>query len=111
MNRAENYLSEAKNKICDMIKFLVADIYVKHGGSLEDVEKSVSDVELGRSSWVSVEVGTGSIEEWCIEDYVITDDELSFICGDNSEEVKPQEVSAEELVRIYTNLYNYWKKL
>lgn len=106
MNIAENYLSEAKNKIFDKIKFLVTDIYVKHGGSLKDAKKLVTDDEIGRTSQITI-----GDDRWYIEEYRITGGELSFICGISGKEVKPQEVSAEELVRIYTNLYNYWKKL
>lgn len=121
MNHIEEHLQETREYYKENIVRLVTLIYIHHNEKFpnweEDEEISVKNPEIGSSSRISVEVTntydeSTSIEKWQIEEYHINiSGDLFFWCNDTLEEVKWTNVATDELVAIYTSLYNYWEKV
>ena len=119
MNHIEEHLQKAREHYKENIVRLVTLIYIHHNGNFpnweEDEEISVEDSEIGRTSRISVKVNFAScesIEQWTIEEYHINvNGDLYFWCNDTLEEIEWSNVATDELVSIFTNLYNYWEKV
>ena len=121
MNHIEEHLQKAREHYKENIVRLVTLIYIHHNGNFpnweEDEEISVENSEIRSSSRISVEVTntydeSTSIEKWLIEEYHINvNGDLFFWCNDTLEEVEWTNVATDELVAIYTRLYNYWEKV
>lgn len=120
MNHIQLHLQNTRALCKDSIVRLVTLIYIKHNGQFpnweNDEEISVENSELGSTGYVSVEVtntdNSTSIEKWSIEEYrVNVSGELFFWCNDTLEEINWNDVSTDELVTIYTRLYNYYQKI
>jgi hypothetical protein len=121
MNHIEQHLQNARETYKESIVTLVTLIYIKHNKVFpnwsEDEEISVENTELGSTGYISVEVSntydnSTSIERWSIEEYrVNVSGELFFWCNDTLEEIEWKDVATDELVTIYTRLYNYWEKI
>lgn len=117
LNQMEQTLMNSREKCKSLIVTLITLIYIKHNGNFpnwaEDEEISVEDSEIGSTSRISVEVTntydeSTYIEKWTIEEYHINvNGDLFFWCNDTLEEIEWTNVSTDELVSIYTKLYNY----
>lgn len=109
------HLEETRQHYKECIVSVITQIYIKHTGNLPDwsadEEISVENSEIGVTSRITVDCGVTQ-EKWTIEEYrVNVSGDLFFWCETTLEEVHWTEVSTDELVRIYTNLNNYWTKI
>lgn len=121
MNHIEEHLQKAREHYKENIVRLVTLIYTHHNGNFpnweEDEEISVENSEVGSTSRISVEVTnpytySTSIEKWVVEEYHINvNGDLYFWCNDTLEEIEWSNVATDELVSIFTRLYNYWEKV
>lgn len=120
MNHIEAHFKATKEQYQQSLALLLAQIYIKKNGCFpdwgNDEEIVVENSEVGATARISVLVqhtdGSYSIEYWPIEEYRCNvSGEVFFWCNDTLEEIPATDVTAEDLVRTYTILYNYWKKI
>ena len=111
-------LADFREMVKNEITSLLENIYINQYGqqpNWSEGEEIVLDDSNLPTFRISVEVSdihssdNCTVEKWAINEYRVSlDENLFFRCGDNNDEFHYNEISTDELVKIYTLIKNYY---